>query len=61
MMTAIFEIFNPIGSISYVSTRSVLALFLHRKIGFSLLYLVPEIRGPKLGKIFHQNVLFNSF
>ncbi len=31
------------------------------KIGLSLSQLVPEILGPKIGKIFHQNVLFNSF
>ncbi len=31
------------------------------KISLSLSYLVPEILGPKVGLIFHQNVLFNSF
>ncbi len=30
------------------------------KIGLSLSHLVPEILGPKVGLIFHQNVLFNS-
>ncbi len=28
-------------------------------IGLSLLHLVPEILGPKVGEMFDQNVLFN--
>ncbi len=36
-------------------------LFLQKRIGLSLSHLVPEILGPKVGKIFHQNVLFNRF
>ncbi len=31
------------------------------KIGLSLSHLVPEILGPKVGLMFHQNVLFNRF
>ncbi len=31
------------------------------KIGLSPSYLVPEILGPKVGLIYHQNVLFNIF
>ncbi len=30
-------------------------------IGLSLSYLVPEVLGPKVDQMFHQNVLFNSF
>ncbi len=36
-------------------------LFLEKKIGWSLSHLVPEILGPKVGLIFHQNVLFDRF
>ncbi len=35
--------------------------FSAEKIGLSLSHLVPEILGPKVGVIFHQNVLFNRF
>ncbi len=35
-------------------------LFL-QKISLSLSHLLPEILGPKIGLIFHQNVLFNRF
>ncbi len=35
--------------------------FVVKKIGLSLSYLVPEIIGPKVGLIVHQNVLFNRF
>ncbi len=31
------------------------------KIGLSLSHLVPEILGPKVGLIFHQNVFVNRF
>ncbi len=34
---------------------------LQKKIGLSLSHLVLEILGPKLGKFFQQNVLFNRF
>ncbi len=36
-------------------------LFLQKKIGLSLSHLVPEILGPKVGLVFHKNVLFNRF
>ncbi len=36
-------------------------LFLQKKIDLSLSHLVPEILGPKVGLIFHQNVFFNRF
>ncbi len=36
-------------------------LFLQKKIGLSLSHLVPEILGPKVGLIFHQNVFFTRF
>ncbi len=32
-----------------------------KRIGLSLSHLVPEILGPKVGLIFHQNVLFHRF
>ncbi len=32
-----------------------------KKIGLSVSHLVPEILGPKVGLIVHQNVLFNRF
>ncbi len=32
-----------------------------KKIGLSLSHLVPEILGPKVALIFHQNNLFNNF
>ncbi len=31
------------------------------KTGLSLSHLVPEILGPKVGLIFHQNILFDRF
>ncbi len=61
MMTPVFGIFNSIGSLFYTPTQSDCPQFLHKKIGFSLSHLVPEIRGPKVDLIFHQNVLFNRF
>ncbi len=60
-MTPVFEIFDPIGSIFYTSTQSNWPHFSAEKIGLSLSHLVPEILGPKVGVIFHQNVLFNRF
>ncbi len=41
---------NPIGP-----------LFLQKKIGLSLLHLVPEMLGPKMDLIFHQNVFCIKF
>ncbi len=35
--------------------------FSAEKIGLSLSHLVPEILAPKVGVIFHQNVLLNRF
>ncbi len=35
--------------------------FLLKKIGLSLSHLVPEIFGPKVGLIFHQNVFLKLF
>ncbi len=32
-----------------------------RKISLSLSHLVPEILGPKMDLIFHQNLFFNRF
>ncbi len=45
----------------YTSTQSDWPPFSSEKNGLSLSHLVPEILGPKVGIIFHQNVLFNRF
>ncbi len=60
VMNPIFEMFNPIGSLFYTSS-SDWPLLSTETISLSLSHLVPEILGPKVGVIFHQNVLFNSF
>ncbi len=60
-MTEVFEIFNPIGSIFIPQHNPIDLFFLQKKIGLSLSHLVPEILGPKVVVIFHQNVLFNRF
>ncbi len=49
-MTLVFEISNLIGSVMYASSR--LSPSFYRKIGLSLLHLVPEILGSKVGQIF---------
>ncbi len=36
-------------------------LFLHTNNGMSLSHIVPEILGPKVGLIFHKNVLLTVF
>ncbi len=53
-MTPVIFIFNPIGSLFYTSTQSDVSA---EKIGLSLSHLVPEILGPKVGLIFHQQIL----
>ncbi len=45
----------------YILTQSAWPTRSAEKIGLSLSHLVPEILGPKVGLIFHQNVLFNRF
>ncbi len=40
---------------------SIDPLFCRKKISLSLSHLVTETLGPKIGLIFHLNVLFNSF
>ncbi len=57
-MTPLFEILDLTGSLFY---DLIDALFLQKKISLSLSHLVLEILGLKIGLIFHQNVLFNSF
>ncbi len=48
------------SDILYLNT--ILLTFLSaEKISLSLSDLVPELLGPKVGLIFHQNVLFNRF
>ncbi len=60
-MTLVFEIFDLIQPLFYTSSQSDCLLFLWKKIGLFLSHLVPEILVPKVGLIFHYNVLFNSF
>ncbi len=60
MITPVFEIFNPIRSLFYTSSRPNWPPLFAEKIGLTQLHLVPEILGPKLGLIFHL-VLFNRF
>ncbi len=52
---------NLIESLFYTSTQSDRPPLSAEKIGLSLSYLVPEILGPKVGLIFHQNVFLNRF
>ncbi len=62
MMTPILGIFNLIGSLFFIPQHNPIdPLFLQKKIGLSLSHLVPEILGPKVSLIYHQNVLFNRF
>ncbi len=56
-----FEVFNPTGSHFYASSNSDWPSLSAEKIVLSLSHLVPEIFGPKVGLIFHHNVLFNHF
>ncbi len=49
--------FNPIGSFFMYHHDLIDILFLQNTNGLSLSHLVPEILGPKVGLIFHQNVL----
>ncbi len=60
-MTPVLEIFYPIGSIFYISTQSDFPTLSAEKISLSRSHLLPEILGPNVGLIFHQNVLFNRF
>ncbi len=56
VMISVFEIFVPIV---YLNSIRLTPSFC-RNISFSLSHLVPEILGPKIGHIFHKNVLFNN-
>ncbi len=60
-MTPVLGIFYLIGSLFYTSTQSDRPSISVEKIDLSLSHLVPEILRPKIGLIFHQNVLFNRF
>ncbi len=55
--TPVLGIVNQIGSLFYTS-NPIDPLFLQKKNGLSLSHLVQEIKGPKVGLFFHQNVLF---
>ncbi len=57
MITLVFGIFDPIGFLLCLTMFRLTA----EKFGLSLSHLVQEILEPKVGLIFHQNVLFNSF
>ncbi len=60
-MTPIFEGFNPFESLIYASARFDWPPPSPEYISLSLSQLVPEILGPNVGLIVHQNVLFKSF
>ncbi len=59
-MIPICGILNRIGSLIYIANTIQLTSFC-RKNRLSLLHLVPEILGPKVGLMFHKNVLFKRF
>ncbi len=61
VMTPVFGISNPIGSLFYTSPQSDWPPLSAEKNSLSLSHLAAEILGPKFGLIFHQNVLFNRF
>ncbi len=61
VMTPFLNIFYSIGSLFYAAIPSDCPTLSAEKIGLSLSHLVTDIFGPKIGQIFHQNVLFNSF
>ncbi len=60
-MAPVLGIFNLIGSLFYTPTQFDWPPLSAEKFGLSLSHLVPEILGPKVSLIFHQNVLFNRF
>ncbi len=60
-MTSVLGICNLIGSLFYTSTQSDWLPLSAEKISLSPSHLVPEIIGPKVDLIFHQNVLVNRF
>ncbi len=45
----------------FMADQHLIHPFYCREISLSLSHEVPEILGPKVGQIFHQNVWFNSF
>ncbi len=57
----LLEIFYLLGSLFYTSARSDWSPLSAEKNGLSLSHLVSDILGHKVGLLFHQNVLFNSF
>ncbi len=59
VMTPVFWIFNPIGSLFYTAAQSDWPSRFAEKIGLSLSHLVPDLLGPKVVLHFHQNVFFN--
>ncbi len=60
VMTPVFLNFSPIGPY-FIPQHNPIGPSFCRKIGLSLSHSVPEILGPKVGLMFHQNVVFNSF
>ncbi len=57
-MTPFFKFSIRLGPYFIPQHNPIDPLFLQKKIGFSLSHLVPEILGPKVGLIFHQNLFF---
>ncbi len=53
--------FKSDWSLFDASSRSDVPPLSVEKIGLSLSHLVPEILEPKVGLLFHQNILFNNF
>ncbi len=60
-MTPILGIFNPIGSLFYMSTQFESLSLSAETIRLSLSHIVLKILGPKVGLGFCQNVLFDRF
>ncbi len=61
-MTPVLRIFNPTVFLFYIPQHNPIDhLVLQKKICLPPSHLVPEILGPKVGLIFHHNVLFNRF
>ncbi len=61
-MTPVFEdFFYLTASLFYASSQSDSPTLSAERIGLSLSHLVPKILGHKVGLIFQQNLLFNSF
>ncbi len=56
-MTPVFEIFYPIFYPYFMPHHDLIDLFLQKKWFVSITFSSRDI-GPKIGLMFHQNVLF---